>query len=383
MNHPRIYLDNAATTPMDPEVVDLMAETMRQSFGNPSSIHFLGRETRILIEKARKTMASLLGCAPSELFFTSGGTESDNMICRYLVEGAGVQRLISSRLEHHAITHTLEHLEKSRGVKVDWLAHDKRGVLDLDDLEIRLSDAQNHGQKSLVTLMHANNELGNVLDIQRVAALCQHYGAYFHSDTVQTVGHIQLNLQELGIHSISGSAHKFYGPKGVGFIYLRSGVSWGPMIQGGAQERNMRGGTENLAGIVGMALALEKALQHREERSQKLAHLCDRLAKGLESVIPGLEYNGDRNGPRLPHVLNLSFPPHPKSEMLLFNLDIEGVCASGGSACSSGAQTRSHVMEALGVAPDRTAIRFSLGSHNTEEEMDRVVEILRKIWHEA
>ncbi|MGA1666165.1 MAG: cysteine desulfurase family protein [Bacteroidia bacterium] len=383
MNHPRIYLDNAATTPMDPEVVDLMAETMRQSFGNPSSIHFLGRETRILIEKARKTMASLLGCAPSELFFTSGGTESDNMICRYLVEGAGVQRLVSSRLEHHAITHTLEHLQKSRGVMVDWLAHDQRGVLDLDDLEKRLSDAQQHGQKTLVTLMHANNELGNLLDIQRVAALCQHYGAYFHSDTVQTVGHIQLNLQELGIHSISGSAHKFYGPKGVGFIYLRSGISWGPMIQGGAQERNMRGGTENLAGIVGMARALEKALQHREERSQKLSHLCDRLAKGLESVIPGLEYNGDRNGPRLPHVLNLSFPPHPKSEMLLFNLDIEGVCASGGSACSSGAQTRSHVMEALGVAPDRTAIRFSLGSHNTEEEMDRVVEILRKIWHEA
>ncbi|NBW32494.1 MAG: cysteine desulfurase [Cytophagia bacterium] len=383
MSTQRIYLDNAATTPMDEEVVDLMAETMRQCYGNPSSIHFLGRETRILIEKARKSMAALLGCAPSELFFTSGGTESDNMICRYLVEQGDVQRIISSKLEHHAITHTLENLAQLRGIRVDWVKHNEQGVLDLKNLEMLLAQDLGTSNRTLVTLMHANNELGNLLDLEVVAGLCNKYQAFFHSDTVQTVGHVPLNLQELGIHSVSGSAHKFYGPKGVGFIYLRGGHSWGPLIQGGSQERNMRGGTENLAGIVGMARALEKAIQTMDERRQRLANLRDRLRQGLEGVIPGLEFNGDGKGPRLPHILSLSFPPHPKGEMLLFNLDIEGVCASGGSACSSGAQTRSHVMEALGVPADRTTVRFSLGSRNTAEEMDRVVEILRKIWHEA
>ena len=383
MSTPRIYLDNAATTPMDAEVVDLMAETMRLCYGNPSSIHFLGRETRILIEKARKTMAALLGCAPSELFFTSGGTESDNMICRYLVEQGEVQRIISSKLEHHAITHTLENLAHLRGIRVDLVKHDSRGVLDLEDLENLLAQDQGSSHRTLVTLMHGNNELGNLLDLERVSALCQTYQAFFHSDTVQTVGHVPLNLQELGIHSISGSAHKFYGPKGVGFIYLRGGHSWGPLIQGGSQERNMRGGTENLAGIVGMARALEKALHSMDERRARLAGLRERLRQGLVEVIPGLEFNGDWSGSCLPHILSLSFPPHPKGEMLLFNLDIEGVCASGGSACSSGAQSRSHVMEALGMHPERTAVRFSLGSRNTEEEMAQVVEILRKIWHEA
>ncbi len=376
---PRIYLDNSATTPIHPEVASAMSELLVRCYGNPSSIHFLGRESRIIIEKARKSMAQALGCSPSEIFFTSGGTESDNMACRCAVENLGIRRIISSSLEHHAITHVLEQLHKVHGTEICWLPNDTQGILDLNQLQQWLKESRDLNIPTLVTLMHGNNEIGNMLEIEKVAALCKDHNALFHSDMVQTVGHYPLNFTEMGLDMASGSAHKFYGPKGVGFIYIRGGLSLGAMLAGGSQERNMRGGTENLPGIAGMSLALELSVSSMDQRRDRIARLKNRLKQGILEAIPGVTFNGNIAGPTMYQVLSVSFPPHPKGEMLLFHLDIEGICASGGSACSSGAESRSHVLNGIGMPNDRTAVRFSLGSHNTEEEIDRTLHVLRKI----
>ncbi len=373
----RIYLDNSATTPIHPEVASVMSTLLVGCYGNPSSIHFLGRESRIIIEKSRKSMAQALGCSPSEIFFTSGGTESDNMACRCAVENLGIRRIISSSLEHHAIIHTLEQLHKVYGTEICLLPNDSQGFLDCDKLQQWLQESRDLKIPTLVTLMHGNNEIGNLLDIAMVANMCKSHNALFHSDMVQTVGHYPLNFTDLGLDMASGSAHKFYGPKGVGFIYIRGGLQIGAMLAGGSQERNMRGGTENLPGIAGMGLALELSVSTMEERRKRITGLKKKLKEGILQAIPEVTFNGAE--PSMYQVLSVSFPPHPKGEMLLFHLDIEGVCASGGSACSSGAESRSHVLNGIGMANDRTAVRFSLGSHNTEEEIDRTLQVLQKI----
>lgn len=376
---PRIYLDHSATTPIHPKVAEAMTDILYRCYGNPSSIHFLGRESRIVIEKARKSMANLLGCSPAEIFFTSGGTESDNMACRCAVENLGIRRIVSSSLEHHAITHVLEQLHKVHSTEICWLPNNSQGLLDMNQLQTWLIESSTLGIPTLVTLMHGNNEIGNILDVEKVATLCKSHGALFHSDMVQTIGHYPLNFTAMGLDMASGSAHKFYGPKGIGFIYIRGGVQLGSLLAGGSQERNMRGGTENLPGIAGMSLALELAVSTMEERRERITRLRMKLKEGIRKAIPGVTFNGDVDGHSMYQVLSVSFPPHPKGEMLLFHLDIEGICASGGSACSSGSESRSHVLNGIGMATDRTAVRFSLGAHNTAKEINRTLEVLKKI----
>ncbi len=374
MNTP-IYLDNAATSPLHPEVIEAMVASMKSVYGNPSSTHALGRIARTEIEKARKTVASLLGCSPSEVFFTSGGTEADNMALRCGVRDLGVKHLISSKIEHHAITHTLDELEKEGAVTVNYIGVSPKGILQLDELDELLKKHPN----SMVSLMHANNEIGNLIDLQQIGGMCKKYGAYFHSDTVQTIGQYAFQLNEIPVDIINGAAHKFNGPKGVGFIYIRSGLAMKPILHGGAQERNMRGGTENVYGIIGLAKALELAYRDLDEKQQHLKKLKNHMINSLLESIPGVSFNGDYDGSSLNSVLNVSLPPSPNSEMILFNLDIAGICASGGSACSSGSAIGSHVLAELGVPSERAAVRFSFGKQTTIEEVDFAVKTLRKI----
>lgn len=372
----KIYLDNAATTPMDREVIEAMVAVMHAGFGNPSSIHAHGREVRTLVEEARKTVARLLNVTPSEIFFTSGGTEADNMAIRCSVEDLGVQRVISSPIEHHAVLHTLEELEKKGRIQLDLVRITDNGHIDTEHLEELLKEEKG---KTLVSLMHANNEIGNLLELEKISALCSRYNALFHCDTVQTIGHYNLDLQALKIDFIACAAHKFNGPKGVGFIYISNRNRLKPLITGGAQERNMRGGTENVYGIVGLAKALEIACREMDTKSSQITGLKNYMIECLEREIPGILFNGDAKGRSLYTVLNVSFPPSRISEMMLFKLDIEGISASGGSACSSGSDIGSHVLGALGVAQERANVRFSFGKYNTREEIDYVVKKLKEM----
>lgn len=372
----KIYFDNAATTPLHPEVVEAMIPVMSGVYGNPSSTHALGRVARTEIEKARKTVAQLLNCAPAEIFFTSGGTEADNMAIRCSVHDLGVKHLISTRIEHHAVTHTLDSVEADGMARVSYLRLLPNGHIDMTHLEALL---QEEGP-TLVTLMHGNNEIGNMIDLDEVAQRCKKYNAYFHSDTVQTMGYFKFDLQQSPIDFLNGAAHKFNGPKGVGFIYIRGGLGIKPLLHGGAQERNMRGGTENIYGIVGLAKALEIAYRDLEEKESHIRNLRQHMIEALLEHIPGVQFNGDYAGRSLYTVLNVSFPAHEKGEMLLFNLDIAGICASGGSACSSGSNVGSHVLAGIGVAQDRHNIRFSFGKQNTKEEVDFTVRQLCEIF---
>lgn len=370
-----IYFDNAATTPLHPEVVEAMLPIMQTTFGNPSSTHALGRVARTEIEKARRSIAKLLNCTPAELFFTSGGTEADNMAIRCSVHDLGVKHIISTKIEHHAVTHTLDELEKDGLARVSYVKLLPNGHVDLADLEMLL---QQPGP-SLVTLMHGNNEIGNMIDLQEVGSLCRKYNAYFHSDTVQTMGYFAMDLQNTPIDFVNGAGHKFNGPKGIGFIYIRAGVGLKPLIHGGAQERNMRGGTENIYGIVGLAKALEIAYRDLAEKEKHIRDIKAYFIAQLRKEIPGVAFNGDTEGRSLYTVLNVSFPPTDKAEMLLFNLDIAGICASGGSACSSGSNVGSHVLSGIGANPDRPAVRFSFGKQNTKAEIDFTIGKLKEI----
>ncbi len=373
----RIYLDNAATTPISPEVIETMLSIMQQQYGNPSSIHAEGRKVRAIIEEARKVIAKNIGASIGEIFFTSGGTESNNMALKCAVRDLGVQRIITSKIEHHCVLHTALHLEQQQQVQVDFVELNGSGNINYEHLESLLQET---GKKTLVSLMHANNEIGTLLDLDRVALLCQQYGAYFHSDTVQTVGHYPINVAETSVSFLSGAAHKFHGPKGVGFIYINSNNLIRPFIDGGAQERNMRAGTENVYGIVGMAKALELALVHMEERKIHILEVRHYLAEQLKANFDDIIFNTDLKGNSLYTVLSASFPPSPKGELLLFSLDIEGISVSGGSACSSGADAGSHVIAALhGSNSQRKTIRFSFSHYNTKAEMDFVVEKLKAI----
>ncbi|MEA5138350.1 cysteine desulfurase family protein [Arcicella rigui] len=373
----RIYLDNAATTPMDRAVIDAMLPMMEENFGNPSSIHTHGRQVRNTIERSRKTIANLLNTSPAEIFFTSGGTEADNTAIVRSIEDFGITHAITSPLEHHAVLHTMEYLAKKGKIKLSYVALDAKGHIDLGHLEELLRD----NPKTLVSLMHGNNEIGNLLDLNIVGQLCEDYGAIFHSDTVQTMGHYRHDLQQLKIDFLVGAAHKFHGPKGVGFLYINAKSKISPFIHGGSQERNMRGGTENVYGIVGLAKALEIAYAGMDEHRKHVEGLKSRMIEKLQQNIEGVEFNGDSANLEnsLYTVLNVSFPPSDEGDMFLFNLDINKISASGGSACTSGSDIGSHVLTALNVAPDRPSVRFSFSKYNTVEEIDYVVEKLISI----
>ena len=372
----KVYLDNAATTPIAQEVLDEMMPYLTENFGNPSSIHAYGRKAKAAIEKARKTVAKYLNASTSEVFFTGSGTESSNMIIKGAVHHLGVQRIISSKIEHHCVLHSVEAVERE-GVQVDYVKLDKEGRVDYADLE-RLLTASD--KKTMVSLMHANNEIGTLLDLHRVAELCEKYGAYFHSDTVQTIGYMPFDVQALKIHFLSGSAHKFHGPKGVGFVYINADAVLKPFMDGGSQERNMRAGTENVFGIVGLGKALGLAVEYMDANHTYIAGLKQYMIERLNSEIPGIAYNGDiSNGGSNYKVLSVSMPPHSKSELMLFNLDIAGIAASGGSACTSGSEKGSHVLEAINAPVDRKAIRFSFSKYNTKEEIDYTIQALKKM----
>ncbi|PWT97364.1 MAG: cysteine desulfurase [Bacteroidetes bacterium] len=372
----RIYFDNAATTSLDPAVLEVMLPYMTEKFGNPSSIYSYGRESRLAIETARKSVARILNAHPAEIFFTSGGTESSNTAITASVRDLGCKRIITSKLEHHAVLHTVEHLRNRGEVDLQFVKTLPNGHIDLEDLERMLAGSE---EKTLVTLMHANNEIGNILDMQAVGKICKLYGAIFHSDTVQTVGHFPFDLRNTPVHFITGAGHKFHGPKGVGILYINENVKIHPYIHGGSQERNMRAGTENLYGIVGFSKALELATQDFEKDSNYIRSIKVYMMDQLKKNIKGICFNGDPLGRSLYTVLNVSLPKTEKSEMLLFNLDINNICASGGSACTSGVEQGSHVIRAINNNPNQVAVRFSFCKHNTKEEVDAVVEKLKEL----
>lgn len=373
----RVYFDNAATTAISEDVIAAMLPALRDLYGNPSSIHAEGRSARAALESARKVIAQCIGAGTGEIFFTSGGTESNNMAIKCAVRDLGVQRIISSPTEHHCGTHAIETVRAIKGVEVVWLPVDAIGRIDYEALEQALAEGEN--KKTLVSLMHANNEIGTMTDIDRVSALCKQYGALFHSDTVQTIGHFPVHVQHTPVHFLSGAAHKFHGPKGVGFIYINPDTPIKPFIDGGAQERNMRGGTENVYGIIGMAKALELANAEMEMRVAHITELRNYMKERFLQEFEGIQFNGDLEGNSLYTVLNVAFPPSPKNELLLLSLDIAGISCSGGSACSSGSEKGSHVLEAIGADPARKSIRFSFSHYNTREEVDFVVEKLKSI----
>jgi cysteine desulfurase len=371
----RIYLDNAATTPLDKAVIAEMVKVMEGYYGNPSSIHAQGREVRTLIEKARKSVAQLLNAVPAEIFFTSGGTEADNTAIVCGVSTFGLKHVITSKIEHHAVEHTLNNLLKKGLIdQVSYVDIDEKGNIDYGHLERLL---QQH-PRSMVSLMHANNELGTLTDIQRVGELCEQYDAIYHCDTVQTMGHYIHDVRKLKVHFLACAAHKLHGPKGVGFLYVNHNIKISPLIFGGAQERNMRGGTENVYGIVGLAKAFEIAHEHMEEHRLHIQNLKSYLINRLQAEIPGVMFNGEIDPDKsLYTVLNVSFPEMDMGDMLLFNLDISGISASGGSACSSGSNIGSHVLNEINANATRPSVRFSFSKHNTREELDYVVEKLK------
>ena len=372
----RIYFDNAATTSLDPEVLETMMPYLTEKFGNPSSIYSYGRETRMAIESARKSVAKILNVHPAEIFFTSGGTESSNTAITAAIRDLGCKHIITSPIEHHAVLHCVEHAGNLDIAKVSYVKLLPNSHVDIEDLEKLLAASD---QKTLVTLMHANNEIGNILDIHAVGNLCKLYNAIFHSDTVQTVGHFPFDLRNTPVHFITGAAHKFHGPKGVGILYINENIKIKPFVHGGGQERNMRAGTENLYGIVGFAKALEMATATYEEDSAFIGSLKYYMMEELKKHIPGVAFNGDVLGNSLYTVLSASFPKTEKSEMLLFSLDINNICASGGSACTSGADQGSHVIRAVNNNPNQVTVRFSFCKHNTKSEVDAVVEKLKTL----
>lgn len=374
----RVYLDNAASTPLDPEVLKEMMPYLTEIQGNPSSVHYHGRQLRNAVETARKTIAALLHCSPAEIIFTSGGTEADNLALRSAICGLNIRQVISTRIEHHAVEYTLLALEKEGRIQMHWLDVDAKGNISLEQLEFLLK--QHPG--ALVSLMHGNNEIGTLLPLEEVARLCEQYQALFHSDTVQTMGHIAYDLSRVPVHFVTGAAHKFNGPKGVGFLYIRQGTLIPPMILGGGQERNMRAGTENVAGIVGMAVALRKCYDHLEEKTNHLLSLKQYFKEQLVNRFPGVSFNGETEaGKSLPTVLNVCFPGKEEDLMLLFNLDISNISASGGSACTSGSVHTSHVLHNIGLEENKAvnSVRFSFGIQNTREELDYVLTRLEDI----
>ena len=373
----KVYLDNAATTELDAEVLDVMLRSMKTDYGNPSSSHSFGRKTRSVIETSRKSIADLLNADASEIFFTSGGTEADNMAIRGAVRDAGVKHIITSRIEHPAVVNTVAHLKNKDKVSVDYVNLNENGAVDLIHLEDLLSNNTN----TLVSLMHGNNEIGNLLDIESVSLLCQKYNALFHSDTVQTVGHYDFDLKSIKIDFLTCSAHKFHGPKGVGFLYINKQVNITPLIHGGSQERDMRAGTECVYGIVGLAKAMEVAYRDLSMHRSHIEKLKKHMIKELKKNLSFIAFNGTcidlKNS--LYTVLSLSFPRQDYDDLLLFNLDLLGISCSGGSACSSGNISKSHVISQIKTL-DGPVVRFSFSRNNTIEDIDFAVKQLMSLF---
>lgn len=373
-----VYFDNAATTAVAPEVAEAMIPVLRESYGNPSSSHAIGRKTRVIIEQSRRSIAKHLNCHQSCLYFTSGGTEADNLALRGAVRDLGCERIITSEAEHSAVIKTAQSLQRSHGIQLDLVQHLEDGTVDLKHLEGLLAN----GPKTIVSLMHANNEVAVLQDLHAIGSLCRSAGALFHSDTVQTMCHYAFDLGELPVDFITCSAHKFHGPKGIGFLYIKKGIHLGGQIEGGSQERAVRGGTESTHNIVGLAKAFELAYEELEDHEQHIRKLKSRMVAGLRDGFPGLRFNGNSHQEdRLYTVLNVSFPPHPKSGMALFLLDLEGVACSGGSACSSGATLGSHVLRSLKFHdPERASLRFSFGRYNSEAEIDVALAAIKRVF---
>lgn len=371
-----VYLDNAATTPMDDRVIDAMTDAMRSTFGNPSASHNLGRKAKGLLETSRRTIAKVINAAPKEIVFTSGGTEADNMAIIGAVEDLGVKNIITSRTEHKAVLYTSERMAEQHGVNIHYVELDELGRPSYENL----AELASQNPNSLITLMHANNEIGTKIDLKKVGEISRANNCYFHSDTVQTLGHFAIDVKDIQADFITCSAHKLNGPKGVGFLYTNSDLQMKPMIVGGGQESGKRAGTENLISIVGLAKSIELADEHLEEEIAYITGLKNHMKSLIQDQIPGANFNGDTsdNG-SLYTVLNVSLPPTDFNDVLLLKLDIEGVCVSGGSACNSGANTGSHVLNALNHPTDRQAIRFSFSRFTTKEDLEFAVEKLRKV----
>ncbi len=373
----RVYLDNAATTPVAAEVVDAMVPYLRDFFGNPSSTHSYGREVRAAVEKARKNIAEYIGAKPSEIIFTSGGTEADNMALNCAVKDLGVTRIITSEVEHHAVLHTAQEIGV-QDISVTYVRLNDIGEVDLNHLEELLQ----RDEKTLVSLMHANNEIGNVIALKEVALLCKNNGAFFHSDTVQTMGHLPIRVDEMPVDFLTCAAHKFHGPKGTGFLFLRHGLPFNPLIYGGAQERERRGGTENVAGIVGLEKAMDLAFPEMEAHREYVLGLKNHMKAELQRLLPNVGFNGRCSDNCLYTVLNVNFPEHPKADMLLFSLDLHGVAASGGSACSSGSNKGSHVINQLKPKNEKGPnIRFSFSRYTTKDCVDYALEKIKEFYH--
>ena len=375
----QVYLDNAATTPLDPQVYEAMQPYLKERFGNPSSTHSFGRASKSAVESARKKVAELLNATPGEIFFTSGGTEADNTTLHGLIRRYNIKHVITTHIEHHAVLHTLEYLESLGLTSLIYLEIDQEGNFNIDQLTNLLQEKKD----VLVTLMHANNEIGNLYDLNQIGELCKEHNALFHSDTVQTMGRYVLDLDKTNINAVIGSAHKFHGPKGMGFMYVNADKRIPPFILGGGQERELRAGTENVSGIVGLSKALEVAYDQLPTNRKHIEHLKSKMRDSLNDIIPGVRFNGKSGDIKhsLYSVLSVSLPPSSKNEMILFQLDLKDIAASGGSACGSGALKGSHVINALETDSDRTTIRFSFSKFNTEEEIDYTIATLKDIFN--
>ena len=374
----KVYLDNAATTPMAPEIIELMSEMMKTNFGNPSSAHEFGRKSKIIIETARKTIATLLNTPPKTIFFTSGGTEADNMAIKRGIYDHNITHAITSKLSHHAVLYPLEDLAAEGKIKLSYIDIDENGVISLIHLQKLLKE----NPRTFVSIMHANNEIGTIQDIKTIGDICKQYNAIFHSDTVQTIAHYPFDMQALNVDFLVASAHKFHGPKGVGFMYISEDIQIKPLLRGGGQERNMRAGTENIHGIAALAKAMEMAYEHLEEEVKYIKGLKSYMIEKFKTEIPEVQFYGkctDMDN-SLYTVLSVSFPVTKIAEMLLFNLDILGIACSGGSACSSGSNTGSHVLSAILPDSKRPGVRFSFSKYNTKEEIDYTVEKLKELF---
>lgn len=365
----KIYLDHAATTPLDPEVLAAMTEVMSGSYGNPSSIHSMGRKSRILIENARRTIADTINSSIGEIYFTSSATESNNSIIRAAVRDLRVKRIISAKSEHHCVLNSVLSFQKE--VDVKFLSLDLQGNINYSELESLVSEFPN---ETLVSLMHVNNEIGTMLDLQKVADICSNHNAFLHTDAVQSLGKFGIDVQSTKINFLSGTAHKINGPKGCGFVYINGDTKVGPLMYGGSQERNMRAGTENLYGIVGLGKTLEIWNNNREERMEHILKVRSIFKNKLLESGKDVNFMGNQDKLFAPHVLSVCIPKDIKSEMIMMNLDIAGICASAGSACSSGSEHESHVLEAIDADKNRKVVRFSFSYMTTEDDVMNAAE---------
>ena len=372
-----VYLDNAATTPMLPEVVEVMQQSMLSNFGNPSSTHQFGRKAKASVETARKNIAKHFNVTAGEIIFTAGGTEADNLILQNAVINLGVTRIITSKIEHHAVLRTVSYLERQYAVKVDFVDVDENGSVILGDLESLLSKSS---EKTLVSLMYINNEIGNILPIDKVAALCKIHQAYFHSDTVQAIGHYQIDLQKTPMDFIVASAHKFHGPKGVGFVYIKKGIAVQPMLYGGEQEKGVRSSTENVHAILGMEKALEVAYKNLEKDKEYILNLKKYLIAELTDKNTNIAFNGLSADVANSSYLITSLRLPIRKNMLLFDLDLKGIAVSGGSACQSGSNKGSHVLQSFlnDKEVKQTSLRVSLSKLNTKNELDFFISTVLK-----